>query len=123
MQVVQRMTEQLPTSSPVRLLHHTCQQVQAQAQTGSGGYMSEGYSQGSQDVFASRGMASEHEDPFARASSSMPLPPFANAQMFRGVPLHCLVVCHPALDARLQPVKLKRCPSCHVWTLHEVPTV
>ena len=97
MQVVQRMKEQLPISNPVRLLHHTCQQVQAQAQTGSGGYssMSEGYSQGPQEVFVSRGMASAPEDSFVRASSSMPPPPFADAQMFRGALLHCPVVTLP----------------------------
>ena len=100
MQVVQRLAEQLPTSNPVRLLQHTCQQVQAQAQAGSGRVYSllpEGCSQGPQEVFASRGMASAPDDSFVRASSSMPLPPFANAQMFRGAPLHYLL--SPCLGA------------------------
>lgn len=94
MQVVKRMAEQLPTSNPVRLLQSICQQVQAEAQTGSGGYppMSEGYSRGPQEVFDSRGMASVPEDPFAGAASNMPPPSFGNEQMFTGAPLHCLVL-------------------------------
>lgn len=92
MQVVKRLAEQLPTSNPVRLLQSICQQVQAQAQTGSGGYpsMSEGYSRGPQEVFDSRGMASAPEAPFAGTASNMPPPSFGNEQMFTGAPSYCL---------------------------------
>lgn len=87
------MAERIPTSNPAQLLQSTCQQVQTQAQTGSGGYssMSEGYSQGPSEAFDSRSMVPIPED-LARTSSSMPQARFANAQMFRGISLCCFIV-------------------------------
>lgn len=94
MQVVKRLAEQLPISNPVQLLQSICQQVQAQAQTRSGGHppMSEGYNRGPQEVFGSRSMASVPEDPFAGTTSHMPPPSFGNEQMYTGAPLHCRVL-------------------------------
>lgn len=108
------MAEHGPVSNPVQLLQSTCQQVQAQAQTGSGGYssMSEGYSRGPQEPFDSRGgVVPIPEEPFPRTSSSMSHLPFGSGQLFTGMLL-------PLLHRHFQQSLLTVSPNSHFQQTH-----